>query len=262
MKLNDIFLKIDSQLKDIEFMPTGFSKVDEFLDGGFMRKELIILGGYTGSGKSYIAGNIFLNISKKGFKTAYFSLEISNEMIVSRLIGSIANIKPTRVMCGFLTPEENQNKISAKAQLNTMNGNMNFYDEIYEFDKIKQEIINNKFDFVVVDFIQNVIGHGKDEYSMLSTIALQFQKLAKECNCCIMVLSQLSNSANKTGVVEYKGSGSIATVCDLGFFIERTIDENGKRSNDEFEINLKKNRRGISGYSFGFKFIQPGGKIQ
>jgi len=143
-----------------------------------------------------------------------------------------------------------------------MNENMNFYDDVYEFEKIKKEIIDNKFDFIVVDFIQNVIGKGKDEYSMLSTIALQFQKLAKECNCCILVLSQLSNSANKTGVVEYKGSGSIATVCDLGFFIERKVDDQNRQLNDEFEISLKKNRRGISGYSFGFKFIQPGGRIQ
>ena len=79
----EVFNDIKIFSKNAEFIPTGFQKLDTELDGGFMKKELIVLGGYTGSGKSYISGQILFNAAKKGFKCAYFSLEISNEMIVS-----------------------------------------------------------------------------------------------------------------------------------------------------------------------------------
>jgi len=162
MKLTEIFEKIDTQKKDMEFMPTGFLKIDEFLDGGFMRKELIILGGGTGSGKSYIAGNILFNVTQKGFNTAYFSLEISNEMVVSRLIGSLSNIKPTRIMAGLLTKEENEKRIQAKAKLSPWNNIMNFYDDVYEFEKIKKKLDKEILKYplsirIVVEMLEELI---------------------------------------------------------------------------------------------------------
>jgi replicative DNA helicase len=240
-----------------EFMPTGFSNLDSFLDGGFMRKEMVVLGGFTGSGKSFLAGQIFYNVAKQGYKSAYLSLEISNEMVVSRLIGQIANIKPTKVMVGMLTPEENQAKMVAKSKLAPFEDLMIFSDDIYRIDEIEQVIVNNQLDFIVIDFIQNLITTGKDEYSSMTLASLELQKMAKKYNCCIMVLSQLSNGAAKSGNLEYKGSGGIAMVADLGFFIIRKIEEP-----DNVYLQLKKNRRGISGVIFNFKFTTPGGKIK
>lgn len=259
-KYSEIVESIEKNKKELEFLETGFSDIDTFLDGGFMRKELIVVGAGTGMGKSFVAGQIFYNIARMGFKSAYFSLEISNEMIVSRLVGSIANIKPTRIMSGYLTEEENNNKIAAKAEVGTYEEFMYFYDDLYALEQIKKEVKDNAYEFIVIDFIGNVFAKGNDEYSRLSFVALELQKLAKETNCCILVLSQLSNAAAKVGsVVEYKGSGSIATVCDLGFFIERgeTVG-----SDDIFTINLRKNRRGKSGMSFTLVFRHPGGKIE
>lgn len=249
---------IEQNKKDVEFLPTGFSRLDKFLDGGFMRKELIVVGGHTGIGKSYIAGQIFYHLAKEGFNSAYFSLEISNEMVASRLIGSIANIKPTRIYAGLLEFEEVDDKAKAKAKLNAYSSFMNLYDDMYLFNDLKKEIKEKKYDFVVIDFIQNVFMPGVDEYTRLSQVSLELQALAKEADCCILVLSQLSNRVAKDGskVVEYKGSGSIATVCDLGFFIERSEEEAGV---NQVRLNLKKNRRGISGMAFPLKFRHPGG---
>ena len=101
-----------------------------------------------------------------------------------------------------------------------------------------------------------------DEYSRLSLISLRLQKLAKEKNCCILVLSQLSNTIAKNinnSQLEYKGSGSIATVCDLGFFLEREFDL------DKLILSLRKNRRGVSKMRWEFRFgslINEGGLIE
>jgi len=263
-RLTEIYNQIEKNKQELEFMPTGFDDMDKFLDGGFLRKELVVLGASTGIGKSYVAGQITMHIASKGFNCAYFSLEISNQMVVSRMVGSIANIKPIRVMCGFLTREEFENKTKAKAQLSLSETYLNFYDDVYEYAEISKEIKEKKFEFIVVDFIQNVVNLGMDEYSRLSYVALELQKLAKETNSCILVLSQLSNMIardKKLTSVEYKGSGSIATVADLCFVLQREEDWS-KGDSNKVKILLRKNRRGISGQMWEYTFIQPGGLIK
>jgi len=254
--LTAIYEEMATIAKNREFMPTGFNNLDNFLDGGFMRKEMVVLGGFTGSGKSFLAGQIFYNVAKQGYKSAYLSLEISNEMVVSRLVGQIANLKPTKVMVGMLSPEEHQSKMVAVSKLAPFEDSMIFSDEIYKLSEVEMVIKNNQLDFIVIDFLQNLITTGKDEYSSMTLASLQLQKMAKKYNCCIMVLSQLSNGAAKNGNLEYKGSGGIAMVADLGFFIVRNND-----NKEQIELQLKKNRRGISGIIFDLYFKAPGGMI-
>lgn len=265
----EIIKDIDDSSKSIEFLKCGLRPIDDFLDGGFMRKELVVLGAASGKGKSYVAGHLFYNIAKQGFKSAYFSLEISNAMIASRLIGSMSNIKPTRVIAdrALFTPPEFQAIQEAKAKITVHDKFMFFYDDLYLLDKITKEIKENGYEFIVIDFVQNIMVPNKpDEYDRLSYIALELQRLAKETNSCILLLSQLSNMVvreKRDDIVEFRGSGTIATVCDLAFFIERneTIQTNGNQTQNIFTLKLKKNRRGVSGMFWDFAFQQPGGKI-
>lgn len=255
------FSEVDQSITDfkdtVEILPTGLDGIDAFLDGGFFKRELVVLGAKTGGGKSLAGGQIFQNVAMKGFKSAYFSLEISNEMIVSRLMGAHSNISPTHIMMKHLEGKQLEKKMDARADLGTYEEFMYFYDDLYQYQEIEKEIIAGQYDFVVIDFIQNIMFKG-EEYERLSQVALSLQKLAKKQNCCILVLSQLSNAMardKKNQVVEYKGSGSIGTVCDLGFFIEDSISPN------HMTIRLRKNRRGISGQDFHFMVQQPGGLL-
>lgn len=238
-----------------EFIPTGFKKLDNELDGGLMRKELIVIGGYTGSGKSYISGQMMFSAAREGYRCAYFSLEIASEVIVSRLVGSEANIKPSRIMAGLLTEAEHKTRVQAQGLLAAYNDMMYFVDDKYKLSEIERVVRTNSFDFIIIDFIQNVMEKG-DEYEKLSNVALSLQKLAKEKDCCIVVVSQLSNSAHKDGSLEYKGSGSIATVCDLGMFLVRSEEQV-----DRMSLIIRKNRRGRSGVVLELQNLYPGGKI-
>lgn len=271
MKQADIIIQsIEENKKNLEFLPTGFSILDKQLDGGFMKKELVILGAFTGIGKSIFGGQLLYQVAKAGFKTAYFSLEISNEMIVSRLIGQIANIKPTRIMAGLLDVDEFDAKAQAKAKITAYNDNMFFTDELYLMGEIDKAIKEGGYEFVVIDFIQNIqLANNMDEYARLSFLSIQLQKLAKETNCCIMVLSQLSNKVGREGskIIEYKGSGAIAMVADLGFILRReeiqSLNENKQPIGRQMvRLELMKNRRGISGQNFNYNFIHPGGLLE
>ena len=269
MKPSEIIALLEENKKNVEFMPTGFVNIDSELDGGFLKKEIIVLGAFTGIGKSFIAGQLFFNLASKGFRCAYFSLEISNEMIISRIIGQLANIKPSRIMNGLLSYEEVDTKAKAKAQVLMYDTYMHIFDDLYFLEEIEKKIIAGKYEFVVVDFIQNImVNKNMSEYDRLSYVAVQLQKIAKKTNCCILVLSQLSNKvgSNNQQVVEYKGSGAIAMVADLGFFIERgepILDFNGQpQGSQPVRLSLRKNRRGISGISWNLEFTHPGGLIK
>ena len=102
---------------------------------------------------------------------------------------------------------------------------------------------------------------GEKEYEKLTRVAVELQKLAKEVDCCILVLSQLSNQMAREGtgkpVFEFKGSGALAMVSDLAFLMERKTDG----VEDKLILTLKKNRRGVSGLVFYYKFTLPGGLL-
>lgn len=262
MKATQIIEKITNARKDLEFLPIGIPAIDSQLDGGFIREELIVVGGFTGIGKSYLSSQILYNIATKGYKTAYFSLEITNQMVLSRLIGQQADVKSIKIVTGNMQEFEHKKAIEAEGKLQGYEQYMDFYDDIYEFEQIVKTIKENNYEFVVIDFIQNIIVKGMDEYERLSYISLMLQKLAKEKNCCILVLSQLSNSIARNineAQLEYKGSGAIATVCDLGFFLIRETDRD--LGIDKLILLLRKNRRGASGYRWELSFRGEGGLI-
>jgi replicative DNA helicase len=260
MKFSDIDKLIDEDKKTMEIMPTGIHLLDATLEGGFLKKDLVLLCGKTGGGKSLLAGNIFYNMAKQGKKCAYFSLEISNQMVASRLMGARANISPTRLMIHTLEESEQKRKNEAKADISVYEEFMYFYDDLYTFPNIAKVVKEEKFDFAVVDFLQNIDGGRSEEYEKLSAVAIAFQRLAKAQNCCILVLSQLSNLMAKdkknTDIVEYKGSGAIGHAADLGFFIEE-----GRAGDGSLSLRLRKNRRGVSGTSISFMIKQPGGQV-
>lgn len=258
-KFTAITEQIEENKKNIEILSTGFQYLDNQLEGGLLKKELIVVGAPTGKGKSLFAGSLFLNVARLGYKCAYFSLEISNEMIVSRLLGSEANVSPTRVMIKQLADNEQELVEKARIDLSVYEEFMFFHDDLYEYSEIEKNMRENQYDFVVIDFIQNVMHKPiPDEYQRLSYVALSLQKLTKEVNSCTVVLSQLSNimaKNKKADNMEYKGSGSIATACDLGFYIMPSLMENS------FKLELRKNRRGPGGISCEFALQYPGGKI-
>lgn len=250
--LEDYLLSITEQSKNIEIIPTGFRSLDTFLDGGLMKKEFVVIGGGTGSGKSIIGGQVAMHAASTGHKVAYFSLEISGEMIISRLVGGISDVKPTAIIHNNLGNDEDKVD-NAKMQVAMYSELFHIYDDIYELKEIWKIIDNENYDLVVIDFVQNVFYKGT-EYERMSFIALTLQKLAKKKNCCILALSQLSNTALKEKTVEYKGSGSIAMVADIGMFIAKDQDNNRI-------LGIRKNRRGISSFDMGFSFKLPSGKI-
>ncbi len=255
MKVSKIVEALTTHAKDFEFLPTGFHKLDSDLDGGFFKRELVVVGAFTGVGKSYLASQICLNMLPNGYKIAYFSLELSARMILARMIGALSGIKAARVLAGWITPEEKNAKDTAVATILTYEDQLDIFDELYKFDEIKTAAKGQGYDLVIIDFLQNLILPGT-EYERLSQASLELQRMAKEENFCVLALSQVSNAANRESgtYLEYKGSGAIAQVADLGFWLEP--------KDGGLQLILRKNRRGPSKLFFDLSFEEPGGVIR
>lgn len=263
MKASQVITLIETDRKNLEFMPTHWKNLDSLLDGGFLKKEVVVIGGSTGVGKSYFSGQLLANVARSGFKTAYFSLEISNEMMVSRLIGAFSNINSTHIVSDMMQPEAERKYIETKAKIELIEDYMDFHDNIYDFNTIAKLVKANGYEFIVVDFLQILAIEGHNEYERMTNAATWFQKLAKETSCCIVLLSQLSNDQATTDISkimypQYKGSGAIAMVADQAFYLLR---------NDEILLQSLgllwlKNRRGARPpQPLVFDFKLPGGRI-
>lgn len=263
-RASEIHLQLKLAENNHEFIKTGFKKLDDSLHGGLLKQELVIIGGNSGIGKSYLAGQIFFNIAKQGFNSAYFSLEITNKMVYSRLVGAESNIMPTRIQFGLLDKTEFESRQQAEAEITAYDSFMAFYDDIYHYKNLIEEVKKNKFEFIVIDFLGNLENGMPDEYQRTTKLAKDLQQIAKELNICVLLLSQQSNVASREGAetksLEYKGSGSIKHACDLGFIIEREKYVEGT-SFQNIKLVLKKNRRGISDLVFPMIFKMPGGKF-
>lgn len=265
MQTKQIIDRIKDNRKSLEFIPTGFKKLDKSLDGGFLKKELVVIGGGTGAGKSYLAIHLSDQAVVAGFKVGYFSLEISNELVVARILGMRSGLKASHILYGLEDAGDIQyNK--AIGHVLGMGSLFETLDDVYELKEIDRKIREYAFEFVVIDFVQNVMDQRSDSYERLSYVALHLQKIAKELNCCILILSQLSNAVSKANgeerPLEYKGSGSIATVADLGFFLD-FVDKELVLETDPnvsvYHLLLQKNRRGPSKIMTQLKVKWPGG---
>ena len=94
-----------------------------------------------------------------------------------------------------------------------------------------------------MDYLQNLRG-AETLFERTTDAIIHFQRMAKRLNCCILVLSQLSNEMAKTPLGEYysyKGSGAIRDAADKCLYLER------KRGENEMKVVLLKNRQGPVG---------------
>lgn len=263
-RLNDILAEVvtkigDSKRKKIVLPMKGLSKHLV----GLLEGELWILGGYTSSGKSFMALQFALEAATQGFSVGFYSLEMSREALALRIWASLCNITPMRLEFGRVLPEELERKKVSKDYLK----DLNFYihDDLYSIDKILES--SKVYDLVIIDFIQNLLpGRREDEYHKLSNAIVKIQKSAKANKNTYLVCSQLSNLEAREGtsskIIGYKGSGGLAAACDVGLLLEKKVDYNAKESEREsYTLYCRKNRRG-SLFKIPLEFKFPNGMFK
>jgi replicative DNA helicase len=239
-------------------IPTGFTDIDKLL-GGLQRSDMIILAGRPSMGKTGLALSFGHNAAKKyGQRVAFFSLEMSNEQIVQRLIAAETGIDSQRLRRGEIADEEWGRFVKATSDLAETNLFIDDTPSISALEmRTKARRLHAEFglDLLVVDYLQLMRGDYRSENRVqeISSISRSLKALARELNVPVLALSQLSRGVesrtDKRPILsDLRDSGAIEQDADVVIFIYRDemYNENTERKNIA-DIIVAKHRNGPTG---------------
>ena len=245
--LNETLSDIDrlsQQSEDITGLPTGYREFDK-MTAGLQPDNLIILAARPAVGKTAFALNIAQNVATStDTSVAIFSLEMSAESLVNRMLCAEGSINANHLRTGQLDEGEWQNLIVAMGALS----NTSIF--IDDTPGIKMAEIRAKcrrlakekgnLGLVVIDYLQLIEGSNKESRQQeVSEISRQLKKLAKELSVPILALSQLSRGVeqrqDKRPVLsDIRESGSIEQDADIvAFLYHDDYYERGESKSEE-----------------------------
>lgn len=247
--------------KKIPGLPTGLNDLDRYTLG-LNKGELILIAARPGMGKTSIALNIAMNVAKKTDKTvAVFSLEMSREQLVSRLLSGEGLVPSQNLLTGQLSSDE-WKRVAAAAQ--TLSATKMCIDDnpmLSVSDMNAQCRRLQNLGLIVIDYLQLMQSAGNDsrKYSgenrqqVVSDISRMLKIMAKELNVPVICLSQLSRAnegrTNKRPMLsDLRESGAIEQDADvvIGLYREDYYNPECAEPNVSEAIVLK-NRKGQTG---------------
>lgn len=245
---------------------TGYTDLDH-MTNGFQRQDLIILAARPAMGKTAFALNLALNASyyNEG-AIAIFSLEMPAESLMKRILSAKSTVESSKLRSGMINDEE-YNKLCEAA--NELMASKIFIDDssnvkISEvFSKCRKLHSEHGLDLILIDYLQLLSGSGKSSRESrqqeVSEISRSLKVLAREMNCPVIALSQLSRSVESRPdkhpmLSDLRESGSIEQDADIVMFLYRDEyynkdnDENGSENlDDKTDVDIAKHRNGATG---------------
>ena len=239
-------------------LPTGFIDLDRLL-GGFQPSDLIIFAGRPGMGKTSFALSVAQNAAlKHRAVVAFFTLEMSGEQLVQRMIASETGIDSRRLMVGDIHDMELDRFLKASGALSET---LFFIDDtaaptpLEIRSKCRRLAAEYDLDLVVIDYMQLMSGgvRAENRQQEISYISRSLKGLARELRVPVLAGSQLSRAVEsrqdkKPILSDLRESGSIEQDADVVMFIHRdeAYDELTDRRNIA-DIIVAKHRNGPVG---------------
>jgi replicative DNA helicase len=241
-------------------VPTGFTFLDRLL-GGLQKSDLIILAARPAMGKTSLALNVAQNAAKRyGARVGIFSLEMSNEQLVQRLLSMETGIDSHRLRLGQVHDEEWPILLEAA---NLLANTAIFIDDtpaatVNEIrTKCRRLYAEHGLDLVLIDYMQLMsgtsVGRESNRQQEISFISRSLKGLARELNVPVIALSQLSRAVESRSdkrpmLSDLRESGSIEQDADVVLFIYREdyYIEDTDRQNIA-DLIVAKHRHGSTG---------------
>ncbi len=212
-------------------VPTGFTSIDDFLNG-FQRSDLIVLAGRPSMGKTSLALNIARNAAVEHRAcVAMFSLEMSGESLVYRLLSSEANVNSWKIRKKTETRDEEKRVMDAIGILSEVaiyidDSPMMRVSEMRS--KAKRLHSEQNINLIIIDHLGLMQGDTRNDNRVqeISYITRSLKVLAREMNVPVLVVSQLSRASewratHKPQLSDLRDSGSIEQDADVVLFVYR-----------------------------------------
>lgn len=242
-------------------VPSGFLDLDT-LTSGFQASEFVVIAARPSMGKTALTLNIAQHVAvDQKLPVAFFSLEMSKESLVHRLLAAEARVDGNRLRTGFLRDNEWPRLTTAAGRL----GDAELYIddtagstalEIRAKTRRLMVETGGRLAMVMIDYLQLIHGHGRQENRQqeISTISRSLKALAKELKIPVVALSQLKrptdakDGARQPMLSDLRESGAIEQDADVVIFINRPEIYNPTPDNEGMaEIIIGKQRNGPIG---------------
>ena len=237
----------------------GFVRLNE-LTSGLQRKDLVILAARPSMGKTSLGLNVCAHAAiRAGLKVAVFSLEMSAEQLVRRLLSAEARVDQRRLATGYLSKSDMPRLKMAAESLQDVSlwiddtAAMSVLELGAKARRLKQE---HGLDLVMVDYLQLMSGGARfnSRTEEVSAISRGLKAVAKELDVPMLVLSQLSRQPERRGgdhrpqLSDLRESGSIEQDADVVMFIVRpSVYEPDAEDPRRAELIIAKQRNGPIG---------------
>ena len=214
---------------------SGFSDLDK-LTGGLQKSDLVILAARPSVGKTAMSLSLAHNASLRyGHGVAVFSLEMSKEQLVARLLSMDAQVDQQRLRTGYIDDDEWERISESVGRLSEANIYIDDTPGIPLVEmrsKARRLMMEHGFDLLIVDYLQLMQGSGggrqghENRVQEISEISRGLKGLARELNVPVLALSQLSRAVEsrtdkKPQLSDLRESGSIEQDADVVMFIYR-----------------------------------------
>jgi replicative DNA helicase len=262
-ELQEITRKFKNK-ENITGLATGFPSLDA-LTNGFQKGDFIIVAARPSMGKTAFVLNMAKNmsISSAHKSVAFFSLEMSREQLVQRLLCSTALVDSSKIRTGRISTQKEWDRLANAASV-LMDAPLWIDDTpgISVGDirsKCRRLKAEHGLDVVMIDYLQlmqskNASRNGDNRQQEISDISRSLKSLARELNVPVIALSQLSRSVearqdHRPFLSDLRESGSLEQDADMVSFLyreayyNREIEDDDPRKN-ETEVILAKNRNG------------------
>ena len=262
--LEEAFERIDKlsrQEGETRGVPTGFADLDNYL-AGLQKSDLIILAARPSLGKTALALDIARNIAtQKKLPVGLFSLEMSREQLVDRLIASQADVDLWRIRTGNLSSKGDDNDfLRIQNALGVLSEAPIYIDDTPSPNIIQMRAMARRLQaehglaLLVIDYLQLIAPRTNFEsmVQQVTEISRSLKGLARELNVPVLALSQLSRAVEQRNpqiprLSDLRDSGSIEQDSDVVLFIHRQKDAEEGTASNTAEIHIAKHRNGPTG---------------
>ena len=239
-------------------LTTGFADIDR-LTAGLQKSDFILIAARPSMGKTALALNLALNTAVKDkANVAVFSLEMAKEQLVQRIVSMESLVESNKLRSGQLEGDDWDKITRASSRISEANIYIDDTPGITLFElqsKCRRLSAQQGLDLIVIDYLQLMEGEGKAESRQqeISSLSRGLKGLAREMNCPVISLSQLSRAPEQRQdhrpiLSDLRESGAIEQDADLVMFLYR--DEYYHEDTEKrgiAEVKIAKHRNGPTG---------------
>ncbi len=212
-------------------VPTGFSALDNKLSG-LQKSDLVILGARPSSGKTALALDIARNAAHAGFTVGVFSLEMSREQVIDRIISAESQVPLWNILTGRIRGDAEFTMI--QKALDSLSATKLFIDDsaslkVMEMHSMARRLqMEHGLDLLIVDYLQLIRPRTNSDnmVTQITEISRGLKAMARDLKVPVLALSQLSRGVEQRDhkiprLSDLRDSGSIEQDADVVMFIYR-----------------------------------------